>query len=375
MNSNGYKFIIYKRGFKFAFPILFVVFSAPMANSAQDCADLLSLNSTSLTASSESKKTDSYLLATDHEMKRRSLYLNTLQSRSPKRVSLKKLDPSAIDTFEDLKPEVMGLIEEGLKPMLGVMVRTIDHQMVLAVGSYFGGSHQSILKELSRKFRLQTILWSGELLVTQKSSTLQIHVANETSDFISEYMKFVDQGSRLGNSRFLFDFLRGVKVGQNSTKWLKAFLKNKNVLFAPGYKAVSFSFDNEHLLPLENENILNFSHEFKNQLTLLMNGFDQVVHGLPSSMDLFQMKILIHQLQMSAKYFLNLSYNLEDEVLIKKIKLFLSMSQVFIDEVHDLDSLGLQDIKDYQDLILTITRLASIQRPNPIVHQFTKFVK
>jgi hypothetical protein len=344
--------------------------NAPNAFASSECSAYLG---------SILNQSDSYLMPTKSELTKRGLYQSTIQSRSQKRVSLKTRSIKDIDMFTGLSVEALGLIQRDLKPLLGVMVRTVDNQMVLALGPYFEGNHQDILIALSRKFRIQTILWGGELLVSASNSKVIVGSANETSDFIAEYIKFYNH-QLYGRSRFSFDFLRGVKVGDNSYKWLKAFSRHKDLSFTTDYAPVRYDLDQEHFLPImSGEAFLKLSPEFKNHLVNLIGALDFIARDGSPAMDLDEMKSLIQSLQLYAKNIFYLSHglnqNASEDDLIKKIKLFLTMSQVFIEEIQDFKSLSVPDIKEFQDLIIFMAKLAQHTGPNPIAFQFIRQVK
>lgn len=152
------------------------------------------------------------------------------------------------------------------RPAIGVYVEVEGGDRYLSLGSYFGGSHQELIRNLHRGDLgpISRVLWAGELVIEFSGGPV-ITRANETSGFIYELIS--------GDTPYIPEDLSALDISSASSSSLLGFT-SLELNTAEDYEAIAFDEENERLFEAANLDAVTSRHGMGNVLAGLVSFFD-----------------------------------------------------------------------------------------------------
>lgn len=184
------------------------------------------------------------------------------------------------------------ILENNLKPHLGLYVQLESGEKVFAIGKFFSGSHMYMFSELQTRHRnrIRTVLWGGEILGKFLNQKFVIYSANETSGFVhnvGELRNRLDFGPETMEVRNFMKLhstmFEKVRFLQSRMKSLESLRQSTDTIFHKDYIPLAFSEDSRHIIPGVETMSLNMRHEFRTRSTNLLGAIGLLASGrLPS---------------------------------------------------------------------------------------------
>ena len=264
------------------------------------------------------------------------------------------------------------------KPYLGVIVKTQDSRLVLAIGPYFGSGHKNIVQNLvgQRHLSVHGLVWAGELLLSKTDQKLTLYRANETSGYLHELNENPDLRSSLSSQNPSLN-TDPVHIIPSDVAFLDYFKDHRDFSFSSSYQPENYNPEELHILSDLNLRDENFRHGLGNEMSAALTWISLLGHGRPiTEVQIASSKVSLRKLKTIVTTYLRWqNHETLDTHTNDNLKLFLDRAEVFLVTPYADLANNSEMLLKLEAVTLAAYKLLTRAKVKPVLYQFEVEIK